>query len=118
MAITYTFNISNRVRTSTQTLSDDTVVADYVDAIAVFLAARDDESGISASTDPWVSLANPKDIDPETYVPWADMETIPAHIKATLDAWGEDATNREYLVNQIEMKKSAPVEKTPPWAAA
>jgi len=117
MAIVYNFEITDRVKTSTQTLSDGQVVENYIDAVVVILSAHDEDTDLRASTDPWVSLAYPSDLDPATYVPWDDITAMPDHIKTQLEAWGNDAERRQQLADQIESQKVAPVEKLSPWAA-
>jgi hypothetical protein len=114
MAIEYNLT-TDRVRTNAATLSDDSEVTDFIEAVVCDLTATD--GAFSAYTDSWVSLTDASTVSPDDFVAFADMTELPDKIRTQLEAWGDDEERRQQLADQIAAKKIASEQKAPPWAA-
>ena len=115
MAISYNLTITDRVQTANRVLADGEEAVDYIEAVVCVLTATD--GSYTASTDPWVSLADAATVERSDFVAFGDMDALPDKINRQLQAWGNDAERRQQLADQIEAKKVASVEKLSPWAA-
>ena len=118
MAISYTANITDRVRVlQTATLADGRNVTNYVAAVVCELNATETVGGqtYTAYVEDWVELTVPGDKQ-GSYDVYANISSRPAWITAAGNAWASDE-RKANLAAQIEEQKTAPSDGQAVWAA-